>query len=57
MGYTSYTVSKAALTHFASCVAREEAPKGIRINVISPGAVITDMLTKGFLGLEPNEER
>ncbi len=38
-----YCASKAALTHLAKAMALEEAPNGVRVNVISPGAIITDM--------------
>ena len=51
-----YSASKAGLNHFAKCVAREEASKGIRVNVVSPGAVMTEMLASGF-GQEPTEEK
>ena len=36
---SSYGAMKAALIHFAKGVAREDASKGLRCNVISPGAV------------------
>lgn len=35
----AYGAMKAALIHFAKGVARAEAPKGIRCNVVSPGTV------------------
>ncbi len=41
----AYSASKAALVHFAKCVAIEEASKGIRVNTISPGAVVTPILS------------
>ncbi len=40
---SSYSASKAALNNFARCVALEEACKGIRVNTLCPGAVITEM--------------
>ncbi len=40
MGY-AYNSSKAALAHFARCSALEMAPKGVRINIVSPGYVLT----------------
>jgi 3-oxoacyl-[acyl-carrier protein] reductase len=39
-----YITSKAALTGFAKALAVEYAPKGININLISPGMVDTDLL-------------
>ena len=38
----AYNASKAALNHFAKMVAYEEAPNGIRVNVVSPGCVQVD---------------
>ncbi len=38
---TAYCASKAALNHFSRCVALEEASKGVRINTLSPGAIVT----------------
>lgn len=39
-----YTVSKAALATFASSLAVELAPKGVLVNMVSPGPTETDML-------------
>lgn len=36
-----YAMSKAALDHFTRCAAVELAPKGIRVNSINPGAIVT----------------
>ena len=41
---SSYNASKAALTQFARTLALEEAPRGIRVNVINPGATATPLL-------------
>lgn len=41
-----YASTKAALNHFARHVALEEAKNGIRVNVIAPGAVISEMSTQ-----------
>lgn len=38
----AYGAMKAALVHFAKGVAREEAPKKLRCNVVSPGTVYFD---------------
>ncbi|XP_013145884.1 PREDICTED: uncharacterized oxidoreductase MexAM1_META1p0182-like [Papilio polytes] len=43
-GTISYCTSKAALNHFSRCVAERLAPYGIRVNIISPGPVRTDIL-------------
>lgn len=38
---SSYSASKAALTHFSACAAMEGARDGIRVNVVAPGQVQT----------------
>ncbi|XP_053616928.1 3-oxoacyl-[acyl-carrier-protein] reductase FabG-like [Plodia interpunctella] len=48
-----YCSSKAALTHFSKATALELAPHGVRVNIVSPGPVYTDILdnagiTQGF---------
>ncbi|MFJ8896831.1 SDR family NAD(P)-dependent oxidoreductase [Leifsonia sp. NPDC102414] len=45
-GSSHYTASKAALEGFARSVAREYGSKGIRINVVAPGATDTTMLAQ-----------
>ena len=42
-GFGVYSVSKAALEAMAHTLAREEKPHGIRVNMIAPGLVDTDM--------------
>ncbi|XP_045765647.1 3-oxoacyl-[acyl-carrier-protein] reductase FabG-like [Maniola jurtina] len=39
----AYCVSKAALDQFTRCIALELAPKGIRVNAVNPGVIITDI--------------
>jgi len=41
---TAYGSSKAGVIHLSRVAAREMAPKGIRINSISPGTFITEMM-------------
>lgn len=41
---SAYCASKAALDHFVRCVAVEEAPKGIRVNCLSPGLTIQETM-------------
>jgi len=43
-GNLIYTASKAALNMSIRVMALEEAPKGVRINGVMPGAVETEML-------------
>ncbi len=42
-GFGVYAVSKAALEAMAHTLAREEKPHGMRVNIIAPGLVDTDM--------------
>ena len=51
----SYCASKAALDHFARCVALEEAEKGIRVNVVSPGYILNHNQIRNN-GEEPTKE-
>jgi meso-butanediol dehydrogenase/(S,S)-butanediol dehydrogenase/diacetyl reductase len=40
----SYSASKAALIHFSAVAAMEAAKHGVRVNVVSPGQVLTESL-------------
>jgi glucose 1-dehydrogenase len=42
-GYVAYAMAKAGLGHLTRTLALEYADKGIRVNAVAPGAVITDM--------------
>lgn len=42
-GQSSYAASKGAINSFTKAMAVELAPKGITVNAVSPGLVITDM--------------
>ncbi|MCC9308234.1 3-oxoacyl-[acyl-carrier-protein] reductase [Kitasatospora sp. RB6PN24] len=42
-GQANYAASKAGLVGFARSLAREFGPRGITVNVVSPGFVATDM--------------
>ncbi len=42
-GATAYSVAKAGQLAFAKMVALELAPQGIRVNVVCPGAIATDI--------------
>ncbi len=52
---TAYCASKAGLQMFCKALAMEAAPFGIRVNVVCPGAVETDLLRSGFAGLNDPE--
>jgi 3-oxoacyl-[acyl-carrier protein] reductase len=42
-GYSHYAASKGALIALAKSIAKEIGPEGIRVNVVAPGWVATDM--------------
>lgn len=46
-GVLAYSVSKAALDQFTRCAALELAPKGVRVNAVNPGVVITELHRSG----------
>lgn len=39
----TYCTSKAAVDQFTKCCALELAPKGVRVNAINPGTIVTDL--------------
>jgi len=43
-----YCASKSGLNAIANTAAVEAAPLGVRVNIVSPGLVITEMSQKGF---------
>ena len=50
-----YSATKAAIVSFGKTLAVELAPRGIRVNVISPGPIDTPIIKK--LGLSPEAQR
>nr|XP_018913063.1 PREDICTED: uncharacterized protein LOC109041250 [Bemisia tabaci]XP_018913065.1 PREDICTED: uncharacterized protein LOC109041250 [Bemisia tabaci] len=47
VGTLAYNMSKSAIDQFTRCVALELAPKGVRVNSVNPGAVLTEMQKRG----------
>jgi NAD(P)-dependent dehydrogenase (short-subunit alcohol dehydrogenase family) len=45
-GVLGYCVSKAAVDQLTRCSALELAPKGIRVNAVNPGVVVTNLHTR-----------
>ena len=43
----AYCVSKAAIDQFTRCTALELAPKGVRVNAVNPGVVVTNIHKRG----------
>ena len=55
-GVLGYNISKAALDQFTRCVALELAPKGVRVNAVNPGVIITELQKRGGLTDEAYEK-
>jgi 3-oxoacyl-[acyl-carrier protein] reductase len=43
-GQANYAATKAALQGFTRTLAKENGPKNVRVNVIAPGHILTDMM-------------
>jgi NAD(P)-dependent dehydrogenase (short-subunit alcohol dehydrogenase family) len=52
----AYCVSKAALDQLTRCSALELAPKGIRVNAVNPGVVVTSLHKRGGTSDEDYEQ-
>ena len=52
-GATHYSASKAALNMMTENFAAELGPHGIRVNAVSPGVIMDDVVEKGQSGLHP----
>ena len=50
-GLASYCVSKAAVDQLTRCAALDLAPKGVRVNAVNPGVVVTNLHRRG--GMDP----
>lgn len=46
-GIASYAVSKAAVDQLTRCAALDFAPKGVRVNAVNPGVVVTNLHRRG----------
>jgi len=42
-GVLAYCASKAGLDHLTRCAALELAPRGVRVNAVNPGVVVTNL--------------
>ena len=44
----AYSMSKAAVTQLGKCLAAELGPRGVRVNTVAPGFVVTPMTSRHF---------
>jgi len=51
-GVLAYCVSKAGLDQLTRCAALELAPKGVRVNAVNPGVVVTEIHKRGGMSAE-----
>lgn len=51
-GVLAYCTSKAAVDQLTRCAALELAPKGVRVNAVNPGVVITNLHRRGGMAEE-----
>ena len=56
-GGACYFGSKAAIEQFCRVLAKEVAPRGINVNIVSPGLIDTQMLRDVFATMEPDAPR
>ena len=52
-GVLAYCVSKAGLDQLTRCAALELAAKGVRVNAVNPGVVVTEIHKRG--GMSPEQ--
>ena len=55
-GVLAYCVSKAAVDQLTRCAALELAAKGVRVNAVNPGVVVTEIHKRGGMS-EPDYEK
>jgi len=55
-GVLAYNISKAAMDHFTKCVALELAPKGVRVNSVNPGVIVTEVHKRSGMDDETYEK-
>ena len=51
-GVLAYCVSKAAMDQLTRCAALELASKGVRVNAVNPGVVVTEIHKRGGMSAE-----
>jgi NAD(P)-dependent dehydrogenase (short-subunit alcohol dehydrogenase family) len=54
-GLLAYCVSKSAVDHLTRCAALELAPKGVRVNAVNPGVVVSNLHRRGGMAEDAYE--
>ena len=54
-GVLAYCVSKSAIDQLTRCAALELAPKGVRVNAVNPGVVVSNLHRRGGMPEEVYE--
>lgn len=55
-GVLAYCLSKSAIDQFTQCVALELAAKGVRVNAVNPGVIVTEVHKRGGMKDEEYEQ-
>ena len=55
-GVLAYCVSKAAVDQLTRCTALELAPKGVRVNAVNPGVVVSNLHRRGGMAEDAYEK-
>jgi len=55
-GVAYYCMSKSALDQFTKCLALELAPKGVRVNAVNPGVIVTNVHRRAGMSGEAYEQ-
>lgn len=55
-GVLAYNISKSAVDQMTRCVALELAPKGVRVNSVNPGVIVTEVHKRGGMDDRTYEE-
>lgn len=55
-GVLAYCVSKAGLDQLTRCAALELAPRGVRVNAVNPGVVVTEIHKRGGMNEQDYEK-